>query len=125
MMIAKDYVNSVCKQDISAVDNKQRNPKIAMQIIRPYARNISTLAKKTNILTDVTASENIDLSMVTFDDYVGALEKLFVIQDIDAWCPAIRSKSVIRSAPKRCFSDPSIAVAALATGHQNVDRQLE
>ncbi len=125
MMIAKDYVNSVCKQDISAVDNKQRNPKIAMQIIRSYARNISTLAKKTNILTDVTASENIDLSMVTFDDYVGALEKLFVIQDIDAWCPAIRSKSVIRSAPKRCFSDPSIAVAAMNVNADGLETQLK
>ena len=49
----------------------------------------------------------------TFNSYVAALEKLFVIQDIDAWCPAIRSKSVIRSTPKRAFCDPSVAVAAL------------
>ena len=50
--------------------------------------------------------------MDTFDDYKKALEKLFVIQDIEAWCPSIRSKSNIRSAVKRCFCDPSIAVAA-------------
>ena len=106
MFIAKDYVNSVCENDISAVDNKQRNPKIARQIMKSYARNISTLAKKSNILADVTASEDISLSMNTFDDYIAALEKLFVIQDIDAWCPAIRSKTAIRSSPKRCFVDP-------------------
>ena len=125
MMIAKDYVKTVCNEDISAVDKKERNAKIATQIMRSYARNISTLAKKTNILTDVTASENIDISMDTFDDYVGALEKLFVIQDIDAWCPAIRSKSAIRSAPKRCFVDPSIAVAAMNINAEGFETQLK
>lgn len=125
MMIAKDYVKTVCNYDISAVDKKQRNPKIAMQIMRSYARNISTLAKKTNLLADVTASGNIELSMPTFDDYVGALERLFVIQDIEAWCPEIRSKSAIRSAPKRCFIDPSIAVAAMNVNAEGLEKQLK
>lgn len=125
MMIAKDYVKTVCNYDISAVDKKQRNPKIAMQIMRSYARNISTLAKKTSILEDVTASGNIELSMPTFDDYIGALERLFVIQDIDAWSPAIRSKSAIRSTPKRCFIDPSIAVAAMNVNADGLETQLK
>lgn len=125
MMIAKDYVKTVCNYDISAVDKKQRNPKIAMQIMRSYARNISTLAKKTSILEDVTASGDIELSMPTFDDYIGALERLFVIQDIDAWSPAIRSKSAIRSAPKRCFIDPSIAVAAMNVNADGLETQLK
>ena len=106
MLIAKDYVNSVCENDISAVDNKQRNPKVARQIMKSYARNISTLAKKSNILADVT-------------------EKLFVIQDIDAWCPAIRSKTAIRSSPKRCFVDPSIAVAAMNVNAEALETQLK
>lgn len=125
MMVAKDYVNSVCNQDITAIDRKQRNPKIARQIMRSYARNISTIAKKTNILADVTASKNISLSMNTFDDYIQALKKMFVIQDIDAWCPAIRSKSAIRSTPKRCFADPSIAVAALNVNADALETQLK
>lgn len=125
MFIAKDYVNSVCENDISAVDNKQRNPKIARQIMKSYARNISTLAKKSNILADITASEDISLSMNTFDDYIAALEKLFVIQDIDAWCPAIRSKTAIRSSPKRCFVDPSIAVAAMNVNAEALETQLK
>lgn len=125
MLIAKDYVNSVCDNDISAIDRKQRNPKVARLILKSYARNISTLAKKNNILSDVTTSGDITISMDTFDDYVSALEKLFVIQDIDAWCPAIRSKTAIRSAPKRCFTDPSIAVAAMGLNANALETQLK
>ena len=111
----------MCENDISRIDGKQRNPKIARQIMRSYARNISTLAKKTNILADITASGDITISMDTYDDYVEALEKLYVIQDIDAWCPAIRSKTAMRSAPKRCFTEPSIAVAAMNIGAEALE----
>ena len=124
-MIAKNYFNSVCDRDISSVDKKQRNPKVARQILRSYARNISTFAKKTSILADVTASEEIDISMDTLDDYIGALEKLFVIQDVEAWCPAIRNKSALRTAPKRGFCDPSIAVAALNVNAEGLETQLK
>lgn len=125
LMIARDYVNSVCDNDISAVDKKQRNPKIARQIMRSYARNISTLAKKTSILADITASGDISISMDTLDDYLRALERLFVIQDIDAWCPAIRSKTAVRSMPKRSFVDPSIAVAAMGVNPEALETQLK
>lgn len=113
LLIAKNYVKSVCSEDISRVDGVARNEKIATQILKSYARNISTLAKKKSILADVTGEDNDLCSMVTLDNYVGALEKLFVIQDLDAWCPSIRSKTAIRSTPKRAFCDPSVAVAAL------------
>ena len=125
VLIAKDYVNSVCEIDLSSIDKKQRNPKIAKQILRSYARNISTIAKKTNILADVTSSGDLTISQDTFDDYICALEKLFVIQDIDAWCPAIRSKTAIRSMPKRGFSDPSIAVAAIGVNAEGLETQLK
>jgi predicted AAA+ superfamily ATPase len=124
-LVSKDYVNSVCENDISAVDGTRRNPKIAKLIMRSYARNISTLAKKSNILADITASGDINISMDSFDDYVCALEKLFVIQDIDAWCPSIRSKTALRSAPKRCFCDPSIAVASLGISADALETQLK
>ena len=124
-MIARDYVNSVCDHDISAVDKVQRDPKVAHQIMRSYARNISTFAKKNSILKDVTAAEDIDISIDTLNDYIAALEKLFVIQDIDAWCPAIRSKTAIRSAPKRCFADPSIATAAMNVSAEGLEMQLK
>lgn len=63
--------------------------------------------------------------MDTYDDYIAALEKLFVIQDIDAWCPAIRSKTAIHSMPKRCFADPSIAVAAMGVNPDALETQLK
>lgn len=124
-LIAKDYVNSLCENDINTIDGKRRNPKVARQIIRSYARNISTLAKKTSMLEDVTASGDINISMDTYDDYVEALEKLFIIQDIDAWCPAIRSKTALRSAPKRCFVDSSIAVASMNISEEALSTQLK
>lgn len=124
-MIARDYVNSVCEVDMYSIDKKRRNPKITRQIMRSYARNISTIAKKSNIIADITASGDINISVDTFDDYVRALEKLFVIQDIDAWCPAIRSKTAIRSMPKRSFTDPSIAVAAMGVDAKALETQLK
>ena len=113
LSVVQEYVMSVCNKDISRVDGVQRNPKLARQILRSYARNISTLAKSAVMLQDVVASDNIECSRPTFDDYVAALEKLFVITDMEAWCPAIRSKTTIRSGVKRAFCDPSIAVALL------------
>lgn len=125
LSVARDYVQSVCTSDISRVDKVQRNPKLARQILRSYARNISTLAKASSILQDIIASENIECSRPTFDDYVSALEKLFVIQDIDAWCPAIRSKTAIRSGVKRAFCDPSIAVALLGLTPESMQTEFK
>ena len=75
------------------------------------------------MLADV-AQEMERISMPTFDDYVEALEKLYVIDDIEAWSPAIRSKSVIRTGKKRCFVDPSIAVAALGVSPETLELDL-
>ena len=125
LLIARNYVRTVCREDISRIDKRQRNEKLAMQILRSYARNISTLAKKTSMLADVSASGEMECSIDTFSDYVNALERLFVIQDIDAWCPAIRSKTVIRSSPKRGFCDPSIAVAMMGLTPDSLSVQLK
>ncbi len=125
LMISKDYVQSVCKTDISRVDGVRRNENLAMRILRSYARNISTVAKTTTMLADVTAGDKMECSRSTFDDYVSVLEKLFVIQDIDAWCPAIRSKTAIQSSPKRGFCDPSIAVAVLGLTPESLQTQFK
>ena len=124
LLIAKDYVNIVCDEDISKVDGTKRNPLLARQIMKSYARNLCTLAKKTNMLKDMIA-ESESITMVTFDDYVSALEKLFVIEDIEAWNPSIRSATAIRSGKKRCFVDPSIAVAALGLSPQLLELDLK
>ena len=125
LLIAKNYVDAICQDDISRVDNIQRDERITRAILRSYARNISTLAKNTAILTDVTASGEVSLSMSTFEDYVASLKRLFVIDNIEAWCPAVRSKTAIRSGLKRAFIDPSIAVAALNLSPQALMTQLK
>ena len=109
LLIARDYISNICETDISTVDGVQRNPVWTGMILRSYARNISTLAKKMNIFKDVSANAD-SMTFATMDSYLNALEKLFVIEDIDAWCPAIRSATAIRSGKKREFTDPSIAV---------------
>lgn len=123
LLIAKDYVNIVCEEDVSRVDKKRRNPVLARLIMRSYARNICTLVKKSNLLADVKC-EMESTSVLTFDDYVMALERLFVIDDIDAWSPAIRSASAIRNGKKRCFVDPSIAVASLGLTPEKLELDL-
>lgn len=113
LLVARNYVKSICSDDISRVDGVSRNELLTRMILRSYARNISTLTKKSTLIADVASSGEVSCTEPTFDDYVKSLRKLFVICDIDAWCPAIRSKTAIRSTLKRAFVDPSIAVAAL------------
>ena len=76
-----------------------------------YARNMATSAKRKNIFADVKATQNV--TDITLASYVDALEALFVVKDIDAWTPHLRSKTAIRSAKKHIFIDPSIGLAAL------------
>ena len=124
LLVARNYVKTVCSEDISRVDGVSRDELLTRMILRSYARNISTLAKKSTLITDVAASGEVSCSEPTFDDYVNALRRLFVICDIDAWCPAIRSKTAIRSGLKRAFVDPSIAVAALGLTPEAMLTQL-
>lgn len=123
LLIAKDYVNIICDEDISRVDKRERNPSLARLVLRSYARNLCTLAKKTSMLADVT-EEMEGTAMSTFDDYVEALKRLYVVGDIEAWSPAIRSKTTIRTGWKRCLSDPSIAVAAMGASPSSLEQDL-
>lgn len=125
LLVARNYVDSLCREDMSSFDGVKRDERIVRAILCSYARNISTLAKKSSMLADVTASGELGCSQPTFDDYVHALTRLFVINDLDAWCPSIRSKTAIRSGSKRAFVDPSIAVAALNLTPQVLVTQLK
>ena len=110
---AQNYVANICDSDASSVDGVKRSPERVKAVLRSYARNISTLASDRTILTDVS-SNYMDISEPTLFSYLNALERLYVIEDIPAWCPSIRSATVIRSGKKKEFVDPSIAAAALA-----------
>lgn len=109
--ISKDLFWQTCNVDISNIDQVSRNPLWAEIILKSYSRNICTLAEKKTIEADVKST--CDVSSNTINDYINALKKLYIVEDIDAWCPAIRSKTAIRASVKHNLIDPSLAVAAL------------
>jgi predicted AAA+ superfamily ATPase len=111
LLVAKELFRETCSVDISNVDHTKRDSLWAQAILRSYSRNICTLAETKTIFGDAAA--NCGIGLTTFFEYVEALESLFIVDDLDAWCPAIRSKAAIRSSKKRNLVDPSIAVAAL------------
>ena len=111
LQVARELFEQTYMSDVSSIDKTKRDPEIAKLILKSYARNICTLADNRTIIGDVSA--NRPISETTYYDYINALRKLYIVEDIDAWCPAIRSKSAVRSGYKRNLVDPSIAVAAL------------
>lgn len=125
LLVARNYVKSVCSEDINRIDGIARDQLLTRMILRSYARNISTLTKKSTLIADVISSGEVSCTEPTFDDYVAALRKLFVICDLDAWSPSIRSKTAIRSGLKRTFVDPSIAVAVLGLTPDALSNQLK
>lgn len=124
LYVAKDYLEGVIESDIIRVDGVKRNPALTRAIIRSYARNVATLAKYSNMMQDVRAM-NESCNDKTFSEYVNALTRLFVIQDVSAWSPAVRSATVIRRSPKRNLIDPSIAVAAMGLSPQMLEIDLK
>nr|WQH63978.1 DUF4143 domain-containing protein [Methanosphaera sp. ISO3-F5] len=112
LKIATSYVDHICQTDVSEIDNVKRDPDKIKLLLQSYARNISTLAKNTNILKDVNSTYT-TLDKSTFYSYITVLKNIYVIDDIKGWSPNIRSKNAIRKGPKRQFIDPSIATAVL------------
>ncbi len=111
LLIAQSYFESLCREDMSNVDGIKRNETVSRLLLKSYARNISTIASNQSIINDINV--NIKVGETTFYDYVNTLKKLYIIQDVEAWCPAIRSKSAIQSSNKKELVDPSLVVAAL------------
>ena len=115
LYIARDYLSGICNTEISTVDGVRRDGTTTRLLLRSYARHISEPATLASILADIE-SRSVIKSDKTLNEYLVALERLFVIEDVPAWCPAIRSRTAIRSGVKREFTDPSIAAAALGIG---------
>ena len=123
LLVARSYFDSLCAEDISNVDGVQRDETTTRLLLRSYARNISTMVTNRAIINDVKA--NIEFSESAFYSYVKVLKKLFLIQDVEAWCPAIRSKSAIQATDKREFVDPSLVVAALGVDPEYFNLDLK
>jgi hypothetical protein len=124
LRVAQDYVDGVVEADIIHVDGVKRNPSLTRAILRAYARNLSTLAKGSSLRKDIEAL-NESCSDKTLTDYLTALQRLFVLQDIEAWSPAVRSASAIRRGVKRELVDPSIAIAALGLSPDTLRMDLK
>ncbi len=111
---AIDYVEAVINADVSRVDNIEKNPVRVRALLRSLARNISTLATIRTIHNDIAMGDDDEsLSEKTISQYLNALNRIFVTENLPAWNPALRSKTAIRTSPKRQFVDPSIAAAVM------------
>lgn len=117
---ARDYFETIYKVDILRVDTVRRNSERARLLMRSYARNVGTATSFSKISCDIKENDNADISYETVSDYVDALKKLFVLEDMPAWNPNLRSKTAIQSSETRYFVDPSIATAALTIGPQDL-----
>lgn len=121
---AFDYFDSVIERDIQRVDGVKRNPERAKLLMRSYARNIAQQASYSTIKADMLSNDAKTLDEDTVADYIKALKQLFVIEDLAAWNPNIRSKSAIRTGDTRHFVDPSIGTAALGLGPNDLINDL-
>ncbi len=124
--ITKNYYNGLFVfEDCENERFRNKKPEVLKMILRSYARHISTEAAISTIIADVRQSNERTMDSKTFDDYMEALKDLYIIEDIPAWNPNIRSKTSIRSTPTRHFIDTSIACRALGIGPEDLKRDLE
>lgn len=122
---ATDYYDAVVHSDINRVDGVQKNVERVKRLMRSYARNQGTQIADTGIALDISGNSNVSLSDDTVSKYINALKSIYVIEDMPAWNPNLRSKTAIRTSDTRYFCDPSIAVASLGIGPQDLTNDLE
>lgn len=124
--ITRNYFNVLFVfEDCENERFRNKDPEVLKMIVRSYARHISTEAAKTTIIKDVRQQNERTMDPKTFDDYLEALKDLYILEDMQAWNPSIRSKTSIRSTPTRHFVDTSIACRALNVGPEDLMQDLE
>ena len=117
---ARDYYETIYKVDIHRVDKVRRNSERTRLLLKSYARNTGSATSFSKMSADIKENDNADISYETISDYIDALKKLFVLEDMPAWNPNLRSKSAIQSSDTRYFIDPSIATSALSLGPKDL-----
>jgi len=122
---AMDYYDAVVHSDINRADNVQKNPEKVKRLMRSYARNQGGQVPNTAFAQDVASNDDAPISEETVASYVNALRKIFVVEDMSAWNPNIRSKTAIRTSDTRYYVDPSIAAAALGIGPNDLINDLK
>lgn len=124
--VTRNYYGGLFNFENSENDKfRNKNPEILRMLLRSYARNISTEASAQTMIADIIASQNRStMDSRTFDDYMDALKDLYILEDIDAWNPNLRSKTVVRTTATRHFVDTSIACCALGITPHSLMRDL-
>jgi uncharacterized protein len=112
LLAVRDYLDEIARVDVGRVDAKHRDPDRVTRLLQSVARNVATHAAATTLASDTGGADG-PLKDDTVREYLAALERLMVVEDQPAWAPHLRSKHRLRTAPKRHFVDPSLAVAAL------------
>lgn len=120
-----NYVDAVAQQDISRVDGVKRDSSFTYRLLRSYARNQGQQTPISTITADLNANGEGSLTSETVSSYISALKKIFVIEDMPAWNPNLRSKTAIRTSDNRYFVDPSIATAALGISPSDLLNDVE
>lgn len=121
---AFDYLDGVIHSDINRADGISKNPERVKRLMRSYARNQGTQVSLSTIKKDMILNDVNSLDDDTISSYINALKKIFVIEDMAAWCPNLRSKTAIRTSETRYYVDPSIAVASLGLGPKDLINDL-
>lgn len=121
---AFDYFDAIVNTDISRVDTVKRDSERAKRLMKSYARNQGTQTPYTVLRDDILANDAESLTEDTVYSYTNALRKIFVIEDMPAWNPNLRSKTAIRTSDTRYFTDPSIATASLGLGPNDLVKDL-
>jgi len=112
LLAVRDYLDEIARVDISRVEATHRDPNRVARLLASLGRNVATHAAATTLAKDTGGADG-PLKDDTVREYLGALERLMVIEDQPAWAPHLRSSYRLRTAPKRHFVDPSLVVAAL------------
>lgn len=121
---AFDYYDAVVHSDINRADDIQKNTEKVKRLMRSYARNQGAQVPNTVLSQDISTNEDTPISEETVASYIDALRKIFVVEDMPAWNPNLRSKTAIRSSDTRYYIDPSIAAAALGIGPNDLINDL-
>lgn len=122
---AMDYYDAVVHSDINRADGVTKNPERVKRLMRSLARNQGQQVANTVIAADIKANDGSSIEDETVASYINALKRIFVVEDMPAWNPNLRSKTAIRSADTRYYVDPSIAVAALGAGPSDLIADLK
>ena len=121
---AFDYYEGVVRSDINRSDGNAKNEERVRRIMRSFARNQGSQTTATVIAKDILANDASSVNEDTVRTYIEALKKIFVVEDMAAWNPNLRSKSAIRTSDTRYYVDPSIAVASLGVGPEDLLNDL-